>query len=55
MLLKNSDKEKCNSPLNSVIKMKAITMIMTKTRKTLKEIGRGISLEINTGYVLVDK
>ena len=55
MLLKNSDKEKCYSPLNSVIKMKAITMIMTKTRKTLKEIGRGISLEINTGYVLVDK
>ena len=56
MLQKYSDKEKCNSPLNSVIKMKATTMMMTKTRQDNTEGEReGISLEINIGYILVDK
>lgn len=46
MLQKYSDKEKCNSPLKSVIKMKAMAAMMTKTRTPLKERGRGSHLKL---------
>lgn len=54
MLQKYSDKENCNSPLNSVIKMKATQWWWQRLDNTEGE-REGISLEINIGYVLEDK